>query len=139
VLGRGADSQDAAQEAITRAWRRRHTCADPASPAPWMSAIARREALRIAGRRREEPLEAAPEPAEAFDEELVLTRIAVRRLVSRLPERERAILHAVYWEDLGGAEASRRLGLAEVTLRVRLHRARRALERPLGHSSGRVG
>ena len=131
MLGRCADAQDAAQEAIVRAWRRRHTCAEPACPGPWVKAIARREALRIAGRRREEPIEAAPEPAAASHEEGAITRIAVRQLVSRLPEPDRAILHAVYWEDLGGAEASRRLGQAEVTLRVRLHRARRALERPL--------
>ena len=139
VLGRCADAQDAAQEAIVRAWRRRHTCADPACPGPWVRAIARREALRIAGRRREEPLEAAPEPTGASHEDDTITRIAVRQLVSRLPEADRALLHAVYWEDLGGAEASRRLGQAEVTLRVRLHRARRGLERPIGHSLGGLG
>ena len=122
-----------------RAWRRRHTCADPACPGPWVRAIARHEALRIAVRRREEPLEAAPEPAAASHEEDALTRIVVRRLVARLPEPERALLHAVYWEDLAGAEASRRLGQAAVTSRVRLHRARRALKRTIPHSLDGLG
>jgi len=42
VLGRGADAQDAAQEALARAWRRAHTCAERARPAPWVRAIAQR-------------------------------------------------------------------------------------------------
>ena len=72
VLGRGADAQDAAQEALVRALRRRHTCDEPYRPGPWVRAIARREAWRIAGGRRKEPLEAAPEPVAAGDEELTL-------------------------------------------------------------------
>jgi len=97
-------------------------------------AIAHREALRIATGRSEEPLESAPEPAAASHEEVTLTRITVRRLVARLPEPERRLLHAVYWADLTGAEASRRLGQTEVTLRVRLHRSRRSLERTVRHA-----
>jgi RNA polymerase sigma-70 factor (ECF subfamily) len=139
ALGPSADAQDAAQEAVVRAWRRRHTCDDPARPAPWVRAIARREALRIAARRQEEPLEAVPEPATASHEEAALTRIVVRRLVASLPEPERALLHAVYWEDLTGAEASRRTGQVEATLRVRLHRARRSLKSSIQHCSGGVG
>jgi RNA polymerase sigma-70 factor, ECF subfamily len=139
VLGRSAEAEDAAQEAILRALRRWRTCEDPRRPEPWVRAIAHREALRIGGRRRELPLEAADEPATNHDEDLALVRIAVRQLVARLPESDRALLHAVYWEDLAGAEASRRLGQAAVSSRVRLHRLRRALERPLEHAVGRVG
>lgn len=122
-----------------RAWRRRHTCADPSRPAPWVRAIAHHEALRIAARRREEPMESAPEPAAGSHEDDVLTRITVRRLVARLPEPARALLHAVYWEDLSGAEASRRLGQNEVTSRVLLHRTRRSLERTVRHSLDGLG
>lgn len=140
MLGRSADAEDAAQEALIRALRRRQTCEDPRRPGPWVRAIAHREALRIAALRREEPLDAAPEPAtNGYEEEAALTRITVRRLVARLPAPERALLHAVYWDDLAGAEASRRLGQTEIAARVRLHRARRLLERPLGHALGRVG
>ena len=139
VLGRGADAQDAAQEALLRALRRRHTCAEPDRPGPWVRAIARREAWRIAGGRREEPLEAAPEPVAAGDEELTLARMTVRGIVAGLSVRDRELLHATYWEDLSGADASRRLGHTEATVRVRLHRVRRALESSLGHALGRVG
>jgi DNA-directed RNA polymerase specialized sigma24 family protein len=93
----------------------------------------------MVGGRHEEPLEAAPEPATGSHEDAAITRITVRQQVSRLSEPDRALLHAIYWEDLGGAEASRRLGQAEVTLRVRLHRARQALEMPIAHSLGGLG
>ena len=136
MLGACAEAQDAAQEAVMRAWRRGHTCDDPARPEPWVRAIARREALRIAAHPREEPLETAAEPATPSHEEETLTRIVVRRLVARLPEPDRTLLHAVYWDDLAGAEASRRLGQTELTSRVRLHRARRALKRTIRHALG---
>ena len=139
MLGRGADAQDAAQEALLRALRRRHTCDEPDRPGPWVRAIARREAWRIAGGRREEPMEAAPEPVAADDQELTLARMTVRGVVAGLSVRDRELLHATYWEDLSGADASLRLGHTETTVRVRLHRVRRALELPLGHALGRVG
>jgi RNA polymerase sigma-70 factor (ECF subfamily) len=139
VLGRVAEAQDAAQEALDRAWRRRHTCAEQDRPGPWVRAIARREALRIAGRRAEEPLEAAPEPPAPADEDLELARIAVRAVVAGLPRADRELLHATYWEDLAGAAVSLRSGHPAATVRVRLHRLRRALESPLGQALGLVG
>jgi len=139
VLGRGADAQDAAQEALLRALRRRHTCDEPGRPGPWVRAIARREAWRIAGGRREEPLEAAPEPVAAGDEETTLARMTVRAVVAGLSVRDRELLYATYWEDLSGADASLRLGHTETAVRIRLHRVRRSLEPSLGHALGRVG
>lgn len=139
MLGRGADAQDAAQEALLRALRKRHTCESPERPVPWVRAIARREAWRIAGGRTEEPLEAAPEPIAAADEELTLARMTVRAAVASLSVRDRELLHATYWEDLSGADASLRLGHTETAVRIRLHRVRRALQPSLGHALGRVG
>ena len=122
-----------------RALRRRHTCDEPYRPGPWVRAIARREAWRIAGGRRKEPLEAAAEPVAAGDEELTLARMTVRAVVAGLSVRDRELLHATYWEDLSGTDASLRLGHTEAAVRVRLHRVRRALESSLGHALGRVG
>src|SRR4051794_12269275 len=50
VLGQGGAAEDATQEALIRAWRQRDSCQDPRRPGPWISTIARREALRLAGR-----------------------------------------------------------------------------------------
>src|SRR5687768_901421 len=52
VLGHGGAAEDATQEALIRAWRQRDSCQDPRRPGPWISTIARREALRLASRHR---------------------------------------------------------------------------------------
>ncbi|MFC7713576.1 sigma factor-like helix-turn-helix DNA-binding protein [Nonomuraea recticatena] len=44
-----------------------------------------------------------------------------------LPEGERAVLELVAIDQLSVAEAAAALGIRQVTARVRLHRARRAL------------
>jgi RNA polymerase sigma factor (sigma-70 family) len=131
VLGRTSEAEDAAQEAITRAWLKRDACTEADRPGPWVRTIARREALRIAGQRREAPLDDAVEPLYA-DEELRLERDAVRAAVRELAEDDRRLLLATYWEDLTGAEVSHRLGCPEATVRVRLHRTRARLRDALG-------
>src|SRR4051794_14162788 len=124
VLGSGPDAEDAAQEAAMRAWRRRATCHD--APAAWIRAIARNEALRTAGRRRDEaPLEAvtevhgeAPECADSHD---------VRVAVGALEQSDRLLLLLRYWGDLTQPEVARATALPEGTVKVRLHRARQRL------------
>jgi len=56
---------------------------------------------------------------------------AGRRLhaeLGRLSERDRAVLELVALDDLTVSEAAHALGITAVTARVRLHRARRALQ-----------
>ncbi|MEV0165526.1 RNA polymerase sigma factor [Nonomuraea fuscirosea] len=50
------------------------------------------------------------------------------RAMDGLPEGERAVLELVVIDQLTVTEAARALGIRQVTARVRLHRARRALE-----------
>lgn len=128
VLGHGPDAEDAAQEAAIRAWRRRATCRD--APAAWIRAIARNEALRTAGRRRDEaPLEAAAAvavaaaPGDSQD---------VRAAVRALDPGDRLLVLLRYWADLTQPEVARAAALPEGTVKVRLHRARRRLGLALG-------
>jgi RNA polymerase sigma-70 factor, ECF subfamily len=130
VLGATAEAEDAAQEAAVRAWQKRHACATPERPAPWIRTIAHREALRLATRRRDLPLEDAEEPG-ACDEERLLLRRSVRAAVAELPPEERRLLLGCYWHDLSGSELSRVLGRAEATVRVQLHRTRHRLRESL--------
>src|SRR3954471_8347279 len=100
VLGRGAAAEDAAQEAAIRAWRQRRRCLTPDRPDPWVTTIARREALRIAAQSRETPCEepdyqTVPTHAPEID-----TRIDVRRAMLGLSPEDRRLLHARYWDDL---------------------------------------
>lgn len=54
---------------------------------------------------------------------------AVRRAVLTLPERYRDAIVMYYFEEKDVAEAARVLGVAEGTLKARLHRARELLRR----------
>src|SRR5205823_13010441 len=51
VLKSPDDAEDAAQEAMLRAWRAHQRGSQPGHPAAWMAQIARREALRVGARR----------------------------------------------------------------------------------------
>jgi RNA polymerase sigma-70 factor (ECF subfamily) len=121
-------AEDAAQEATIRAWRYRARCRDPARPEPWIAAIARREALRVVARRRELPLDARQDVADPRQDLSGLADVlAVRRALTAIDGRDRQLLVCHYWQDLPNAELATQLGLAEVTVRVRLHRLRRLL------------
>jgi RNA polymerase sigma factor (sigma-70 family) len=56
---------------------------------------------------------------------------SVRRALSRLPMRDRALLVLRYWEDLPMEEVARSLGMTDGAARVALHRARRAMAEQL--------
>jgi RNA polymerase sigma-70 factor, ECF subfamily len=129
ILGPGPDAEDAAQEAAIRAWRRRTTCRD--APGAWIRAIARNEALRVVGRRRDEaPWDAVgelagdpPAPVELRD---------LRAAVGALDHGDRLLLLLRYWADLTQPEVARATSLPEGTVKVRLHRARQRLRMALG-------
>ncbi len=133
VLGPGYAAEDATQEALIRAWRQRDSCKDPRRPGPWVSTIARREALRLAGRHpRDWMLDfscaGAPVQAETRDWE---AGSDVRTALEGLAPEDRWLVFAHYWEDRGCGDLSRQLGCPEATVRVRLHRLRRRLREAL--------
>lgn len=123
VLGHGAAADDAAQEAMCRAWRYRARIRREAASG-WLATVARREALRIAGRAPEAELfEHHVEPSASHEEQSAL-RVDVARGLETLADHDRRLLAARYWLDLTQAEAARSLDLAEGTVKVRLHRVR---------------
>jgi RNA polymerase sigma factor (sigma-70 family) len=129
VLGHGVAAEDATQEALIRAWRQRDSCQDPRRPGPWVSTIARREALRLAGRHgADRPLDlarcATSPRLEIGDWE---AGSDVRDALGGLGAEDRWLVFAHYWEDRPCHDLSRQLGCPEATVRVRLHRLRRRL------------
>ena len=131
------DAEEAVQEALIRAWRRRGTCHNPEAPLPWMLQITRNEALRLAGRRqlrllRELPGEELPEPVSLGrdgDEEIdrVVGALATRQALEILREDERTLVHLRYVDDLTQPAVAERLNVPEGTVKVRLHRIRHRL------------
>lgn len=120
-LGAGPQAEDAAQEALMRAWRRRDTCTG-SDPQAWLRAIARNEALRVVGRVSELATDdiasvagaAAADPTH--DEGLAAAML-------ELAERDRLLLLLRYWEDLTYEQVAERLQIPLGTVKVRLHRA----------------
>src|SRR5215470_13705498 len=87
ILGPGARADDAAQEAIIRAWRHWDRRTRPDAFAGWVRTIARREAYRIAAQGRRETLtdelEAPSGEDAARDIDAVDLRSALRRIDRR--------------------------------------------------------
>jgi RNA polymerase sigma-70 factor (ECF subfamily) len=125
VLGAGDRAEDAAQEALLRAWRRQDGCRDRDHPGPWLRRIATNEALRIVSRDREaaDDLEIAIAGPDRAQE------LFVRDLVKRLEPADRRLVYLRYWADVPVDEIARRLQMPEGTVKIRLHRARASLRR----------
>ena len=128
-------AKDAAAETFLVAWRRLDEV--PAEPRPWLLGVARKV---IAGQFRSESrrdalalrLEAERSDAGGADLAGVLAdRDEVLTAFAALRERDREVLRLVTWDELGPADAADVLGVTRVAFAVRLHRARRRLERAL--------
>jgi|1185.fasta_scaffold23435_2 RNA polymerase sigma-70 factor (ECF subfamily) len=130
ILGTSASAEDAAQEAVIRAWRQRGACHAPERPDPWIVTIARREALRIAARSGDQrELSEPPGGGDHTDEAIV--GLTVRQALATLDREERRLLYARYWRDLPQEEIARRLGMPAGTVKIRLHRLRHRLRQLL--------
>jgi RNA polymerase sigma-70 factor (ECF subfamily) len=119
------------QEALARAWVRRDACRSPDSPLPWLLEITRNEARRQLGRSARIATLELFEATIAQEEDDATVRITVEQALCSLAEGDRQVLSLRYAEDLTQGEVARRLGVAEGTAKVRLHRARRRLRRLL--------
>lgn len=134
------DAEDAVQEAMARAWRKRHRCRRPEAPLPWLLQITRNEALRLLARRREDPRLVEIELAEPHHDagdlsgDRLLVRVDVRRALSRLPAEDRGLAHLRYGEDLAQSRIAAVLDLPEGTVKVRLHRLRNKLRPDLSEA-----
>jgi RNA polymerase sigma-70 factor (ECF subfamily) len=141
ILRSEADAEDAMQQAWLQAWRRLPQLDVPEAVGGWLARIAAHEAL---GRvRRREPAGPLPEDddmvaRDAVDPERQAAAReqarAVESAVDRLPAGQRAAFMLRTVEGLDTGEAAAALGVSPLVLRVRLHRAHRALRAELGGS-----
>jgi RNA polymerase sigma-70 factor (ECF subfamily) len=134
---RGPDREDAIQEALSRAWRKRHSCQQPNAPEAWVAQIARREALRLVARRR--PLaELDVREHEARDlaegPEAGVGAMDLRRALRVLPAEDRRLIGLRYVADLTQPQVAEALDVPEGTAKIRLHRVRKRLRDMLEES-----
>jgi RNA polymerase sigma-70 factor, ECF subfamily len=128
-------AKDVAAETFLVAWRRLDDV--PAEPRAWLLGVARKV---IAGQFRSETrrdalvLRLEAEQARAGEADLsgaVANRDELLAAFVALREPDREVLRLVTWDALTPAEAAAVLGVTRVAFAVRLHRARRRLERGL--------
>ena len=124
-------------EVFLVAWRR---LADVPAPAlPWLLTVARNTACsQFRGSARQRSISAEmrawvteaelsePDVADAVSE-----RLSVLTALAALPEADRELLTLVAWHGLKPNEAARVVGCSTAAYFVRLHRARRRLERAM--------
>jgi RNA polymerase sigma-70 factor, ECF subfamily len=123
---------------MIRAWRARDDCRVPAARTAWLLQITRREALRVAERRKRVR---DREQLDSQDRELVSIRqceldgveskVSFDQALRLLQPHDRDLVRLRYAEDLTQEQLAARLALPEGTVKVRLHRARERLRKAL--------
>lgn len=127
-------ADEAAQEALTRAWRQRHRCRTPGAPEPWVAQIARNEALRLRAGERKQTVVASraaeewPAVTTAAEDQLI-SKVSVQQALSALTLEERRLIDLRYKDDLAQPAIAELLGVPEGTVKVRLHRLRQRLRK----------
>ena len=116
---------DTVAETFAVAWRRLDRV--PASPGPWLLAVARRVAAnqRRGLRRRAALVERAASQLVTSAEPQAPSQVL--EALAALPERDREAILLLAWEGLSASEAAEVLGCSATAYRLRLYRARRKL------------
>lgn len=144
VLGTRCRAEDVAQDAFLLAFKALPTLHDPTRFGPWLCAITRRRAYRVAA--QEGHVEATepsrldrlilthsdmltPDPAAEFlrQEEFAV----VEEMLSELSRDYQMVLRLRYWEEWPVARIADFLSLPVTTVKWRLHSGREALRRRL--------
>jgi len=131
----GREAEDLAQEAVVRAFVKRHTYRSEAGFGAWITRIAVNVAhdyRKSAWRRRVLLLghaarEAGPRPDPACQAAENEAKQRVRQAVADLPEASRTPIWLHYFEGFSVAEVARAHGLAESTIRSRIRAGLRRL------------
>lgn len=125
VLAMSAGSRDVADEATCEAFARLYAYRDGVrDPVAWVFRTAFRLASRELKRKR---LHVDSEVPEAVDGEVSVLPYAVARGLRRLSPEQRSVVFLHYFADMPLDEVARLSGVPTATVKVRLHRARRAL------------
>jgi RNA polymerase sigma-70 factor, ECF subfamily len=127
-----AKAEDVAQETLLRAWRSLPQLDESAgSVRAWLFKVARNIVIddwRTKRAQREYAVAEVPEVSAEVDRtDQLLVSWVVADALTRLSPEHRAVLVECYYKGQSVAEASRRLGVPEGTVKSRTHYALRAL------------
>ncbi|MEM1268145.1 MAG: sigma-70 family RNA polymerase sigma factor [Pseudomonadota bacterium] len=139
----GADADEVAQEVMVAVWRRADSYdASKAGAATWVFTIARNRRIDLFRRRaRPEPdpndplFQPDPEPSGLETVSAAQIQVLVRGALSGLPEEQRAVLRAAFFDGQSHAEVAERLDLPLGTVKSRIRLAFRHLRETLGEEA----
>jgi len=141
MLGDAEEARDAAQEAFLNALEALPRFRGESAFSTWLYRIAAntciaRSRQRRQRRAREAPADERDPPDERSPSSLELVEKGQRdallhQAVSELPEPYRLVIVLHYFEELTGAEVAQVLNVPEGTVKARLFRAQRLLQRKL--------
>lgn len=129
---------DLTQDSLVKAYTSLATCEDPSRFSAWVYRILRNRCMDYlkSSRRRDIPLDLAPEMTTGeTDAERAIEKAelqdAIARALAALPEGQREAFVLKHVEDLSYEEMSERLGVGVSALKMRVMRAREALQAAL--------
>jgi RNA polymerase sigma-70 factor (ECF subfamily) len=132
LTGDPVRAEDVAQETLLRAWQH-YEVLDEArgSVRSWLFTVARNIVIdewRSKRFQNERATDQVPEPDDAVDQtDTLLQSWVVADAITQLSPEHRAVLLECYYRGRSVAEAARRLGIPEGTVKSRTHYALRAL------------
>lgn len=134
LTGDAARAEDVVQETLLRAWRHPEVTGDPdRSARGWLFTVARNLVIddaRSARSRHEKgspDVEQVPDRAGPDEVDTALDRLLISTALSELSEDHRAVIRRAYYQGWSTAQIAAHLGIAEGTVKSRLHYAVRAL------------
>lgn len=134
--GNRADAEDIAQDVCVKLATAIPSFDGRSSFSTWVHRItvnAVNDLLRASSRkrRRDEGMANEAESSAPAHQEMAVANAQLWSAVRRLPERQRDAVLLVHAEDLSHAEAAAIMGIAEATVSVHLHAARKSLREAL--------
>jgi RNA polymerase sigma-70 factor (ECF subfamily) len=132
LTGDPVRAEDVAQETLLRAWQHNEVLDEArGSVRSWLFTVARNIVIdewRSKRFQNERATEHVPEPADPVDQtDALLQSWVVADAITQLSNEHRAVLLECYYRGRSVADAARRLGIPEGTVKSRTHYALRAL------------
>jgi RNA polymerase sigma-70 factor, ECF subfamily len=137
LTGDPAHAEDVVQETLLRAWQRPHVLNNGQSPRGWLFTVARnlviddRRSARFHNELISRDGSGPPEPAGPDEQGGALNRALIGDAMAQLSAEHRAVVGRSYYQGWTTAQIAADLGIAEGTVKSRLHYALRGLRQAL--------